>query len=740
MAIELQADEDLPAGLKRIAREQLDGALAQLGGERGDDLDDRVHEARKCLKKARAVIRLVRDELGAEVYRRENRRFRDAGRMLGPLRDGGVLVATLDRLAESGAIARAELAPLRDKLEADYERGRERVLDDEGGLERAAAAIAEGRAMVDAWPIDRSDSEAFRKSLRRTYARGRKAFGKAYAKPAPERFHELRKRVKYLWYYARFLEPAAPGEIGDLKDLADEAGSALGLDHDLAELVRVASEELRVRRDLVERVDRLAEQHRLQLQWQALPQLRRLFAESPKGFSARIASRFDVWRFELEPRPLLWLTPAAAARARVLLGRKAGAERSEQDTIRAELRGLGVELSALSEHVAGVGSGFEPRHLDELIDRRLIAVGEPSDFGAPGRLDRLPRTGIDVAPNEASGLCPINSSRALEARGWETGFWLVLDDTSVDEAVVAVGRPGGDARWQSERLPVRGDGRPATDDSEDCFRLGEWIYVVGSHYGSKRGPLERERQFVARFREAQLGDGEVDLQVVPTEYRLHRLVNDALAAAGIEPFPLAEEAREALIGGALKAEEDAEGDRDERIDPAQLPINIEGCAPRSATGGVLIGLRFPTSAEGHPLLVEVDDFGALFDDGLPAVKGVWEVTNVGSRWVPAGIRGLGEGEDGSIEALTGNLDSTGKDSVLVDAHPEAALARSAHFRLPLPGNRRGGSVEAEPVREFPGMRRVEGVAHDPAGRTFYVVDDEERIDLRYSEAPGSSTA
>jgi CHAD domain-containing protein len=737
MAIELQADEDLPAGLKRIAREQLDDALAHLGGERGDDLDERVHEARKCLKKARAVIRLVRDEVGAEVYRRENRRFRDAGRILGPVRDGGVLVATVDRLAESGVIARAELAPLRDKLEADYERGRERVLDAEGGLERAAAAIAEGRAMVDAWPIDRSDSEAFRKSLRRTYARGHKAFGKAYAKPAPERFHELRKRVKYLWYYARFLEPAAPGEIGDLRDLADEAGSALGLDHDLAELVRVARDELRLRKALVEQLDRVTEQRRLQLQWQALPLLRRLFAESPKSFSRRVASRFDAWRFELEPRPLLWLTPPAAERVRGLLRRKAGAERAEQEAIRAELRGTGIELSALADHVAGAGAGFEPRHLDELIDRGLIGIGDPSDFDVPGRVDRLPRSGVDVGPNEASGMCPINSARALEARGWDLGFWVVLDDTSVDDAVVAIGRRVGGNEWQSERLSVRGDGHPATDDSEDCLRIGEWIYVVGSHYGSKQGPLERERQFVARFREAQLAEGDVDLHVVATEYRLHGLINEALAAAGVEPFPLAEQAREALVGAALKAEEGDAGDRDERIRPEQLPINIEGCAPRSDTGGVLIGLRFPTSAEGHPLLVEVDGLDALFDgDGdLPTVKGVWEVTNVGSRWAPAGIRGLGESDDGSIEALTGNLDSTGKGSVLVEAHPEAARARSAHFRLRLPGNRRGGTIEAEPVREFPGMRRVEGVAHDPVGRTFYVVDDEKRIDLRYSETP-----
>ena len=736
MGLKLKAEETLPEGLKRIAREELDDAIARLRGEQGSDVEERVHEARKSFKKTRAAIRLVRKEVGGDVYDRENGRFRDAGRLLAPVRDAGVFVATLDTLTSTGAIKRTDLAPIRKQLQEHRERTRQRVIEEEGALERVAAIAEEGRAMVDSWPIERVDSKAFRKSLRKTYKRGRKAFASAYEDPRPESFHELRKRVKYLWYYSRFLKPAASNEIDELKDLGDEASDLLGLDHDLAELIAAVDEHADADKELSERLQRVVDQERLRLQWEAYPLLRRTFSDSPKAFAKRTATLYDVWRFETERRPTIWLTGASAEHARALLERKADATDSKADAIRAELRAAGLELSELSRLVAGAGAGFGPAHLDELIERGVVAVGDASDFARP-HVDRLLHTAVDVGPNEASGICPIDSERALEACGWDLGFWVVLDETAVEEGIVAVGRSRSSGLgWEARRLPVSADGFPATDDAEDCVRVGEWVYVFGSHFGSKEGPLERERQFVARFREAQLADGAVDLHVSRTGYRMHRLINDALADADLETFPLAQEARGALVGRALADEEGSEGEREERIRPDDLPINIEGCALRSETGTVLVGLRFPTSAGGHPLLVEIDGLERIFDGGDPEVTGIWELGGIGSRWVPAGIRGLTESHDGSIEAITGNLDSAGKDSVLIDAHPEAALAQSAHFRLRAPEGRSGGRIEGELIREFPGFKRIEGVAKDPLGRFFYVIDEEDHVDLRYSEPIG----
>src|SRR5918999_5846076 len=74
--------EPVHEGIVRIANGQLEMAIERLEGSADEDLGDAVHEARKSFKRLRTTVRLARDELGDEVYRRENPAFRDAGRRL----------------------------------------------------------------------------------------------------------------------------------------------------------------------------------------------------------------------------------------------------------------------------------------------------------------------------------------------------------------------------------------------------------------------------------------------------------------------------------------------------------------------------------------------------------------------------------------------------------------------------------------------------------------------------------
>ena len=69
MAFQLEATESVRRGVKRLVAKQLDNALEELGAPNRDEV---VHEIRKRFKRIRAVLRLVRDELGDKVYRQEN--------------------------------------------------------------------------------------------------------------------------------------------------------------------------------------------------------------------------------------------------------------------------------------------------------------------------------------------------------------------------------------------------------------------------------------------------------------------------------------------------------------------------------------------------------------------------------------------------------------------------------------------------------------------------------------------
>ena len=69
MAFRLKKNEGASVGARRIAREEIEEAIELTGDS---DSAEAVPEIRKRLKKVRAVVRLVRGELGEEIFRREN--------------------------------------------------------------------------------------------------------------------------------------------------------------------------------------------------------------------------------------------------------------------------------------------------------------------------------------------------------------------------------------------------------------------------------------------------------------------------------------------------------------------------------------------------------------------------------------------------------------------------------------------------------------------------------------------
>ena len=74
----LRDRETVPDGLKRIVREQLQSAIVSLRGPSPRIGRRKIHEARKNLKKVRAILRLMEQELGP-VYRIETAQLRFTG-------------------------------------------------------------------------------------------------------------------------------------------------------------------------------------------------------------------------------------------------------------------------------------------------------------------------------------------------------------------------------------------------------------------------------------------------------------------------------------------------------------------------------------------------------------------------------------------------------------------------------------------------------------------------------------
>jgi CHAD domain-containing protein len=271
----LRDGERVPDGLRRIARGQLDVSIEHLSAD--EDLGTAVHETRKCLKRLRATVRLARDELGDEVYRRENAAFRDAGGRLGGARDSEVLLETLDALTDSHPDDRFE--PFKRTLVGEHGAAQRR-LDEGAAIAEVQAELRRARARVGDWPLEREGHDALAPGFKRIYRRGRRAYRDARQEPSTENLHELRKRAKYLWYAAQIVRPASPKKMRRLARRAHELSDLIGEDHDLALLA--------------ERADRLAdetaagelavlvERRRAELQREAMVLGRRVFRKKPR--------------------------------------------------------------------------------------------------------------------------------------------------------------------------------------------------------------------------------------------------------------------------------------------------------------------------------------------------------------------------------------------------------------------------------------------------------------------------
>ena len=296
-AYRLKRKESLASGVRRIARGRADDALGQIDGVDGEgDLSAAIHEARKDLKKLRSLLRLVREDLGKKAYRRENRRFREAGRLLSSSRDAEVKVETMQALEDrfDGEVPAAASWG----LTAALERERDRLLDAgdtvERRLEKARARIEKGRELVRDWPLAADDWGLVEPGLARSYRAARRAMKRVRADPTDDGVHEWRKRVKDLWYQLRIVRNSWKPVLGETADQTHELADLLGEHHDLA----VLAEDVRSRGQSADR-DRilaLIETRQGELLVEAFAIGERVLAEKPKAFSARIEAYWVAWR------------------------------------------------------------------------------------------------------------------------------------------------------------------------------------------------------------------------------------------------------------------------------------------------------------------------------------------------------------------------------------------------------------------------------------------------------------
>jgi CHAD domain-containing protein len=295
MSYELHTGRSLGKNLRRIFRKEIDGALGVTqGGPEPDDTP--VHALRKHLKKARAILHLVREEIGERRFRKQDYCLRKVGRLTSEIRDAEVRWQTFRQLER--ATHRRRNGPCQ-KIETMLAFELQNFVAAFAGWEKETISLLnKACAAIQTWPIDNYDSKDLRRAMRFTYKSGRHALLAAKAGPDTANFHELRKQVKRLGYQLRILRPLNHLVVQNLSDELDELGELLGRVHDLSFLGDRLREEQkqtgwRTQDDgLLAVIDSTQEE----LQRDTAELGERFFAERPREFGALVDGWFKDWQ------------------------------------------------------------------------------------------------------------------------------------------------------------------------------------------------------------------------------------------------------------------------------------------------------------------------------------------------------------------------------------------------------------------------------------------------------------
>src|ERR1043165_1483506 len=213
MSYQLRRSKTLGANLRRICGKQVESALEVVRGEREAN-DTPVHETRKHLKKARAALQLVSDELGRACFKEQDHRFRDIARLISDVRDAEVRLQTVRQLQE---ITRRTSQQIFRKTEKLLIAELEHFMAAFAGWQRQAAPQLEKlQQEMEGGPVEDLDCRQIRCAVHRACKSARDALACTKSEPTAENFHEFRSEAKRLLYQLRILRPTNPLVIGAL--------------------------------------------------------------------------------------------------------------------------------------------------------------------------------------------------------------------------------------------------------------------------------------------------------------------------------------------------------------------------------------------------------------------------------------------------------------------------------------------------------------------------------------------
>jgi CHAD domain-containing protein len=243
-----------------------------------------VHETRKSFKRIRALLQLIQINNAAKT-KRIIKDLKQYGRNISTLRESYVNLQNFDKVSVKDSIAERKVKQVKELL---FDKNK-KLLNDWNDGRNFSSTIMQfivdfEKEVVKNEKFILNQNEAI-KNLWHSYRMSYLFYTKVGADSDGHEWHELRKKLKTLWYQIDFLKYLYPRYLNAKADQLNFITEQLGDDHDLYVLCEVLKKE-KLTLDSYEQLVLCNKSDHLRqiIQVKLAPRLRQFFSDSPDEF------------------------------------------------------------------------------------------------------------------------------------------------------------------------------------------------------------------------------------------------------------------------------------------------------------------------------------------------------------------------------------------------------------------------------------------------------------------------
>jgi len=289
----LKTGQAVSSEVRRIVLRQLDRAVDELTKIGDPESDEAIHDARRRVKKIRAIIRLVRPVL--DRAHRADPALRRVSKLLAPVADGQGVIDTLNQLLRryrtqmprrTATAIRADLVARSRRI--DLKAAKEHV------LEKARRTLRAETRKVKDWRLSAEGFSALSPGLKASVRRAREAMVAAWLKPTAQHHHTWRRHVKNHWFHVRLLSARCGNRLQPYQRQIEALDGVLGEYHNLVLLHEVLVGDTALPPREVTRCLRIVERYQRELRRHAQILGIRIYSEKPRRFVRRVKALWQA--------------------------------------------------------------------------------------------------------------------------------------------------------------------------------------------------------------------------------------------------------------------------------------------------------------------------------------------------------------------------------------------------------------------------------------------------------------